>query len=247
MKQDQEQAVKKLATPQRRLWFSQRGLWRSPDDGGGAPAQTTPTPAAPNPAGNQGSSTAGGFTQEHIDRAAGRARQEGREQGVKGFLEELGITDPEALKNLVATNRQREEADKSELQKTADKLARLEQKTAEQLVKVSAHLVKAKAEALAAKLGLDPAKATAFLGTFSGGFANFKVDLETGEVEGLEDAFKSLQALIGQPQEGEQINNTPPAPPAPRQFVRQNSGGQPPKTNAARSYVGQTYGNKPKQ
>ncbi len=249
MKQDEAQEVKKLAAPQRRLWFSQRGLWRSPDEGS-APAQAAPVaaPATPTPGGNQGASTAGGFTQSDIDRLAGNARKEGREAGVKALLEELGLSDLESLKGKVTALAQKEEADKSELQKATDKLAKAEAKATESLQKATRLVVRTKAEALAAQRGLDPEKVGQLLATM-GGLDGFKVDLETGEVEGLAVLFDTLASIVGTPEQA-QVNGlqtqAPPVPAKPKPFVQQNSGGQAPRQqNPVRDYVSKTYARKP--
>jgi hypothetical protein len=241
MKRDEEKAVKQAA-PTRRLWFSQRGLWRSPDEGAPAPAQDQ-APATPTPGGKQGDTTAGGFTQEQIDRLAGNARKEGREAGVKALLEELGLADLETLKGKVQVLAQKEEADKTELQKVADKLTRAEAKSVESLQKANRLIVKTKAEALASQRGLDPEKVGQLLATM-GGLDGFKVDLETGEVEGLVALFDTLAAIVGtpetSPENGQQAQAQQGA--ARKPFVQQNSGGgQPAKRNPAQDYISKTY------
>jgi hypothetical protein len=231
------------SAPPRRLWFQQRGLWRSPDEGSPAPAPE-PAPAAPTPGGNQGASPTAGFTPEQqaqLNSLLGSTRKEAREAAQRQLLADLGIADLESLKAKVAAAQQKEDSEKTELQKLVDKIAKLEGKTTETVQKASRVLVKARAEVLAAQHGFDPAKVSELLSAF-GGLDGFKVDLETGEVEGLDAVFTTLKALVApDPQPLDPLKPADPAP-APRSFVRQNPGGAAPKTSTVSTYMSRTYG-----
>lgn len=232
-------------TPQPRLWFSMRGLHRSPDEGSPPPAPE-PAPAAPTPGGQQGGSTTAGFTPEQqaqLNTLLGTTRKEAREAAQRQLLADLGVSDLESLKAKVTAVQEKEEAEKSELQKLAEKISKLEGKTTETTQKASRALVKARAEVLAAQHGFDPSKVSELLAVM-GGLDGFKVDFETGEVEGLEALFVNLKSLVGQPAEGE--TQPDPTPPAPKSWVRQNPGGKAPKVNPASSYINRTYGSKSK-
>jgi hypothetical protein len=235
------------SAPPRRLWFQQRGLWRSPDEGSPAPAPE-PAPAAPTPGGNQGGSPTAGFTHEQqtqLNSLLGNTRKEAREAAQRQLLADLGIADLESLKAKVAAAQQKEDSEKTELQKLAEKVAKLEGKATETVQKASRVLVKARAEVLAAQHGFDPAKVSELLSAF-GGLDGFKVDLETGAVEGLDAVFTTLKALVApDPQPLDPLKPADPTP-AQRSFVRQNPGGAAPKINPARAYLNQAYGRKPK-
>jgi hypothetical protein len=224
-----------------RRWFSARGLWRSPDDGGGAPAPAATVPATPAPGGKQEESSAG-FSKEQqaeLNRLMGAARGEGKTSATKALLEKLGVSDLETLEAKLKAVQEKEDAEKSELQKAADKLARLETKNAETIQKASRAIVKARAEALAATHGFDPTKVGEILASF-GGFDGFKIDFETGEVEGLDKLFENLKALLGTPATTEG-DKEPKTPPPARPFVRQDTGSKAPKLTAAGSYMSRTY------
>ena len=80
-------------------------------------------PAAPLPV-SQGSPApepnSGVKTQEDIDRAAGKAREEGRTKAINDLLKELELDSPDTLKSLVSAAKAKSEADKSEAQKALE-------------------------------------------------------------------------------------------------------------------------------
>jgi 2-oxoglutarate dehydrogenase complex dehydrogenase (E1) component-like enzyme len=83
------------------------------------PTGTPPSPPPP-PAPNTG------FTQEQINDAAGRARNEGRQSAQKDLLESLGVKDVDEAKAILAAKREADEKNKDELTKAADKATKAE-------------------------------------------------------------------------------------------------------------------------
>jgi hypothetical protein len=66
------------------------------------------------------------FSQEDLDKHMGSARKAGKETAIKALLEELELDSPDTLKTLVKRLKEKEESEKSEAQKLADKLVQAE-------------------------------------------------------------------------------------------------------------------------
>lgn len=98
---------------QRRIWHEGEG-------------DTTTTTETGQDKTGQGQGNATAFTQADLDRIAGNARKQARESAIAEFLKELGYEKPDDLKTQIATLRQREDAEKSELDKAQQKIAALE-------------------------------------------------------------------------------------------------------------------------
>lgn len=95
----------------RRNW-----ILRDPDGKGGDPP---PEKKDGNGAGEEKK-----FTQADVDRIAGETRQKGREAGVGDLLKELGFEKTDELKAIIKAHTDKENAEKSELQKTTEQLGK---------------------------------------------------------------------------------------------------------------------------
>lgn len=63
-----------------------------------------------------------GFSQKDINKAAGKARDEGRQAALRELLGDLGVDSPETLKQVISNHREAEEAKKSDAEKMAKAL-----------------------------------------------------------------------------------------------------------------------------
>lgn len=66
------------------------------------------------------------FTQADMDKVQGKTRSEAKQAAINDLLKELGFEKPDDLKALVKTVREREEGEKTELQKALDAKTTLE-------------------------------------------------------------------------------------------------------------------------
>lgn len=101
--------------------FNRIWIVRSPDGGVADPPSPTPT----------GGGDEKKFTQADLDRIAGETRAKGREAGVSELLKELGFEKADDLKVLVKAQKDKQDAEKSELQKATEKLSKYETDKAE--------------------------------------------------------------------------------------------------------------------
>ena len=91
------------------------------------PEQPTPATAPGQNSGENGQT----FTQADLERILGERLKRAEESNNKKFLEALGIDSLDTAKKLIAAQQQREESEKTELQKLQEKLAAAESATQE--------------------------------------------------------------------------------------------------------------------
>lgn len=77
--------------------------------------------------GNSNSGSSGQFEQEDLDHVAGKSRKEGHTAGHNSVLKALGFENEEEGIEFLKKAREKEDAEKTELEKLADKVAGLEQ------------------------------------------------------------------------------------------------------------------------
>jgi prolyl-tRNA editing enzyme YbaK/EbsC (Cys-tRNA(Pro) deacylase) len=77
-----------------------------------------------------GEPTQQGLTQADVDRHAAAARKQGMSEGVTEFAKSLGFSNADEIKTLLTDVKTRQEAEKTELQKAADRAADLEKQLA---------------------------------------------------------------------------------------------------------------------
>lgn len=107
----------------------QRRMWH--DGEGNADNITPPTDT---PAGQPGGQNTGGeprFTQADLDRIVGERAVRAKNAGVEELLKTLGLSSAEELKTLVDSEKQRRDAESSELEKAQQKLAAAEKRAKE--------------------------------------------------------------------------------------------------------------------
>lgn len=83
-----------------------------------------------NPAGE--SNQTQGLTQADIDRHAAAARKQGKSEGITEFVQGLGFSSTDDLKGLLETIKAKQDAEKTEVQRAADRAAELEKQLNEQ-------------------------------------------------------------------------------------------------------------------
>lgn len=110
---------------QRRQWFDDNG-----ESDGADTATPTDTQPAENGAGGSGDNGAT-FTQADIDRIAGERAKRAEEATLKKLLAELEVEDTSSLKAMLKAQKEREEAEKTELEKAQAKIDAAEKKAAE--------------------------------------------------------------------------------------------------------------------
>jgi hypothetical protein len=126
-------------------------------------------------------------------------REEGRTQGQKNLLKELGVEDVEAAKKAVADKKAAEDAEKTEVQRLTDRLDAIEKASKTEVAAVTTALVKTEIRALALEAGLDAEALTGLLESL-GSLDRFTYDAEAGKVVGLADAVDKLKTLVGERQ-----------------------------------------------
>lgn len=114
------------------------------------PAASAATPAVVTPSGKKGE-----FTQSDLNKAAGRARDEGRKVGSQELLSELGVDSPDTLRQIIQERQEAEEAKRTEAEKMQKQFEK-EQKRASQLEEqLSTTLTKAQQVALQSQARLQ--------------------------------------------------------------------------------------------
>lgn len=105
--------------------------------------ETTSTTEATGTAGtaaasttNSGSSTAG-ISQDEVNKLIGKTRVEAREAARKQFLADLGIEDLDTVKTILTSAKAKEDAEKTETQKLAERLTAAEKRAQDAEAKVS--------------------------------------------------------------------------------------------------------------
>lgn len=89
---------------------------------------TNATANAPENSGQGQSGQAKAFTQEQLDAIIGERAKRASEAALKGLFEKLGVKDDQELDAMVKAKRDRDNAEKSDLQKTQEAAAELQAK-----------------------------------------------------------------------------------------------------------------------
>jgi hypothetical protein len=191
-----------------------------------APAATPPPAPTPQP-GKQ-------LSQADLDKAAGAARKNGQQEGVKSFLEELGFTNPDDVKTLVQDARQKADADKTEAEKLRSQYEKLETKATERKSRIDTLESKAKDTALSSEARLvalelgakaDRVEALIAQARYQGALTNVEVtETDSGfqtsrealntALNGVLDGFPEWRANAAPRDIGEAGSGTPAATPA---------------------------------
>jgi hypothetical protein len=158
--------------------------YRNSDGGSGGGAEAEPQGEADKPTRVELSPE----QQELFNRKFAQAKRAEQASARQALLAELGVSDPEEVKRILAEKKEREEGEKSEVEKLAARLAETEKKRDAALAQAQRAILLSNIQAHATTLNFhDPKDAALHLD-----LSTFQVDLESAAVEGVEDALKAL-------------------------------------------------------
>lgn len=158
----------------------------------------TPGEGSPSPNGQEG------LTQEQVNELVGKARVEGRTTGQSSLLKKFGFDSEDAIDEFIKAAREKEDAEKSELEKLQSQLEKAnaraedaETATQQALQQSQVTLMRSAVDAeimTNEELNINPearADVWLFLSTTSVGENGIHLD-ENGKVQGVEKALKDL-------------------------------------------------------